>query len=146
MGLSFLSPLLLAGSALVAVPIVLHMIMRQKPVPHDFPALRFLKQRSVVNRRRLRLTHLLLLAMRVAALLLLAGALARPVVRGAGWLADREGPVAAAFVFDTAPRMLLREGNRTRLEQSAAMARVLFGKLPARSKVATRHPVQAQCT
>ena len=136
MGLSFLSPLLLAGTALVAVPIVLHMVMRQKPVPHDFPALRFLRQRSVVNRRRLRLTHLLLLAMRVAALLLLAGALARPVVRGAGWLADREGPVAAAFVFDTAPRMLLRAANRTRIEQATALADVLFTKLPATSRVA----------
>ena len=136
MGLSFLTPMLLGGAALVAVPIVLHLMMRRKPVRHEFPALRFLRQREVANRRRLRLNHLLLLLLRVAALGLLALALARPVLRGAGWLADREGPVAAVFVFDTAPRMQLREANRTRLEQSAAMARVLFGKLPPTSKVA----------
>lgn len=136
MGLSFLSPLLLGGTALVAAPILLHLLMRRKPVPHRFPALRFLQQRAVRNRRRLRLSHLLLLFLRIAALLLLALALSRPVLRGAGWLPDAEGPVAAAFVFDTAPRMALREGNRTRLEQAAEMAGVLFEKLPDGSKVA----------
>jgi len=135
MGLSFLTPLLLGGTALVAVPVVLHLLMRRTPVKREFPALRFLRQRAVANRRRLRLHHLLLLLLRMAALALVAFALARPVLRGAGWLADGEGPVAAALVFDTAPRMLLREGNRTRLEQAAAMARGLFEKLPAGSKV-----------
>ncbi|MFM9058044.1 MAG: BatA domain-containing protein [Planctomycetaceae bacterium] len=136
MGISFLAPLLLGAAALVAVPIALHLVMRRKPVPHPFPALRFLVQRAVANRRRLQLSHLLLLLLRVAALALLALAFARPVLRGASWLVDREAPVAAAFVFDTAPRMLLREGNRTRLEQAAAMAQVLFGKLPPGSSVA----------
>jgi hypothetical protein len=136
MGLSFLTPMLLGGAALVVVPLVLHLVMRRKPVKLDFPALRFLRERSVANRRRLQVNHLLLLLLRMAALALLAMALARPVLRGAGWLADGEGPVAAVFVFDTTPRMLLREANRTRLEQAAAMARVLFGKLPPTSRVA----------
>ncbi|MFM8735481.1 MAG: BatA domain-containing protein [Pirellulales bacterium] len=136
MGLSFLTPVLLGGAALVAVPLVLHLIMRRKPVPHEFPALRFLRERAVANRRRLRLSHVLLLLLRMAALVLLAVALARPVLRGAGWLADAEGPVAAAFVFDTAPRMALREANQTRLERAGSLARVLLGKLPAGRKVA----------
>jgi hypothetical protein len=136
MGLSFLTPMLLGGAALVVVPLVLHLIMRRKPVKREFPALRFLKARATANRRRLRLNHLLLLLLRMAALSLLALALARPTLRGAGWLADGEGPVAAVFVFDNAPRMLLREANRTRLEQAAAMAKVLFDKLPPTSKVA----------
>ena len=58
MGLSFLTPMLLGGTALVAVPLVLHLIMRRKPVKREFPALRFLRQRAVANRRRLRLNHL----------------------------------------------------------------------------------------
>ena len=99
MGLSFLSPMLLGGAALVAVPFVLHLIMRRKPVKREFPALRFLKARATANRRRLRLNHLFLLLLRMAALSLLALALARPTLRGAGWLADGEGPVAAVFVF-----------------------------------------------
>jgi len=136
MGLTFLTPMLLGGAALVAVPLVLHLIMRRKPVKREFPALRFFTARATANRRRLRLNHLFLLLLRMAALALLALALARPTLRGAGWLADGEGPVAAVFVFDTAPRMLLREANRTRLEQAATMAKVLFDKLPPTSKVA----------
>ncbi len=128
--------MLLGGAALVAVPVVLHMMMRQKPVKREFPALRFLQSRVLANRRRLRLNHLLLLLARMAALALLALAMARPVLRNAGWLADAEGPVAAALVFDTAPRMELREANTTRLEQAVALARKLFDKLPPMSKVA----------
>ena len=126
MGLSFITPMLLGGAALMAVPIVLHLIMRRKPVPHDFPALRFLRDRAVANRRRLQVSHLFLLLLRMAALALLALALARPVLRGAGWLADGEGPVAAALVIDTAPRMALREANETRLERAAKLAHVLL--------------------
>jgi hypothetical protein len=136
MGLTFLTPLLLAGAGLVAVPVVLHLLMKQRPVPRDFPALRFLRVRAVANRRRLRLHHLLLLALRMGALALLAVALARPTLRAAGWLADGEGPVAAVLVFDTAPRMLLREGNRTRLEKAIELAGQLFAKLPKGSEVA----------
>lgn len=136
MGLSFLSPLLLGGAALVAAPIILHLVMRRTPVPHAFPALRFLQQRAIANRRRLQLSHLLLLLLRMAAIVLLALALARPVLRGAGWLPGTEGPVAAALVFDTAPRMTLREGNRTRLEQAVGLARGLLEKLPAESRIA----------
>ena len=136
MGLSFLTPLLLAGAGLVVVPVILHLLMRRKPVPRVFPALRFLKQKAVANRRRLRLTHLLLLLLRMAALAALAVALARPTLRGAGFLADGEGPVAAVLVFDTAPRMELRQANRTRLQDAAAMARALFAKLPPASQVA----------
>ena len=136
MGLSFLTPMLLAGAALVAVPVVLHLLMKRRPVKLDFPALRFLRQKAAANRRQLRLSHLLLLLLRMAALALLALALARPTLRGAGWLADGEGPVAAVLVVDTAPRMLLVEANETRLERAAALAKMLLAKLPPTSQVA----------
>ena len=136
MGLSFLTPMLLAGAALVAVPVVLHLLMKRRPVKLDFPALRFLRQKAAANRRQLRLSHLLLLLLRMAALALLALALARPTLRGAGWLADGEGPVAAVLVVDTAPRMLLVEANETRLEKAAALAKMLLAKLPPTSQVA----------
>lgn len=136
MGLSFLTPLLLGGTALVAVPIVLHLAMRRKPVPHDFPALRFLQEKRLANRRRLRLNHLFLLLLRMAAIVLLALALARPTLRAAGWLGEAEGPVAVAFVFDTAPRMLLRKANRSRLQDAADIARTLIERLPKGSEIA----------
>lgn len=136
MGLSFINSLLLGGVTLVAVPFVLHMLMRRKPVPHAFPAMRFLQIKARETRRRLKLQHLVLLMVRVAAIFLLALALARPVLQGSNWLAGGEGPVAIACVIDTAPRMLLREGNQTRLDVVSGLAANLFNELPKESLIA----------
>ncbi|KKK70018.1 hypothetical protein LCGC14_2928190, partial [marine sediment metagenome] len=114
--MTFVTPLLLAGTALIALPIVLHLIMRRKPKLLEFPALRFIQKQHDVNQRRLRLRHLLLLLLRAAAIALLAFALAQPSIKFGGSLLSQEAPVAAAFVFDAAPRMEYRHENRTRLE------------------------------
>lgn len=135
MAVSFLTPMLLAGTALVSVPVLLHLLMRQKPVKQEFPAIQFLKKRIVSNRRSLRINHLLLLLARIAAIVLLAFAMARPVVRNVAWLADVKEPVAAVLVFDTAPRMELLEANKTRLEQAVALAEDLFEKLSPSSEI-----------
>jgi hypothetical protein len=81
--MAFVNLSLLAGVALVAVPIVLHLIMRQRPKQLVFPALRFIQQRRIANQRRLQLRHWLLLALRCAAIGLFALALARPSVASA---------------------------------------------------------------
>ena len=76
--MSFIYPVLLGGLALAGIPVLLHLIMRQKPKHLLFPAFRFLLQKHRTNQRKLRLRHLLLLALR---LLLIAGiclALSRP--------------------------------------------------------------------
>lgn len=83
--MAFLNVSLLLGGALFAIPVVLHLIMRQKPKHLVFPALRFVKERRDSNTRRLRLRHLLLLLLRCAAVVLPALALARPSVASALW-------------------------------------------------------------
>ena len=94
--ITFVNLSLLAGTALIAVPIVLHLIMRRKPKLLEFPALRFIQQRADMNRRRLKLRHLLLLLLRAAAIALLAFALARPSVKFGTTAGSQEAPVAAA--------------------------------------------------
>src|ERR1041385_5401867 len=113
--MTFLHVALLGGAALVAVPIILHLVMRQQPRHLEFPALRFIKQRESANRRRLKLRHILLLCCRCAAIALLALALARPSIRASGTFGDQEAPVAAALVFDTSLRMQYRQQNKSRL-------------------------------
>ena len=82
-GLSFLSPLFLVAAIAAAVPILLHLFHRKSEVVIDFPAVRLLKRAPVQQHRRRRLRELLLLALRVAALLLLALSFARPYFAGA---------------------------------------------------------------
>jgi hypothetical protein len=134
--MTFLHPLLLAGAAMVAVPIVLHLLMRRKPRRLEFPALQLVRQRHDTNRRRLRLRHLILLALRMAAIGLLALALARPSIHLAGSLGSQEEPVAAALAFDTSMRMEYRHQNRTRLEAAQEFGLWLLAQLPAESQVA----------
>lgn len=81
--MTFVNLSLLAGALFVAIPVVLHLLMRQRPKPMVFPALRFIQQRREANSRRLLIRHWILLALRCAAIGLLALALARPSVASA---------------------------------------------------------------
>ena len=133
----FANPYLLFGSALIAVPIVLHLIMRRKPTILEFPALRFIQKRHDTNQRRLRLRHLLLLLLRMAAIALLAFALAQPRVKfGGGMLGSQESPVTAALVFDAAPHMEYRHENKTRLEVARQWGLSLLAEFPPESQIA----------
>ncbi|MEX0612305.1 MAG: BatA domain-containing protein, partial [Pirellulales bacterium] len=117
-----MTPLLLGGAALVAVPIVLHLIMRREAQQLKFPALRFVQQRRTLNQHRLRLRQLLLLALRCAIIALLAFALARPTLRSSSAAGKEGAPVATALVFDNSLRMQYEHENRSRLEQAKELA------------------------
>ena len=71
-GLGFLAPAFLAGLLAVAVPIALHLFRRRTDRVIEFPAVQMLPQAPVAQQERRRLRDLLLLALRVAALVLLA--------------------------------------------------------------------------
>lgn len=115
--MAFLHLSLLAGCGLAAAPIVLHLLMRQRPRHQVFPALRFIKQRQVTNSRRLQLRHWVLLALRCAAIAIPALALARPSVVSAaasawffagllGFAALAVGVLALAFHWRQAARAI----------------------------------------
>jgi hypothetical protein len=83
--MAFFHPALLAGLALTIIPIVLHLMLRAKPKKLLFPALRLIQSRSRKNVQRLRLRHLWLLLLRMAAIALLVLAVARPTVPAADY-------------------------------------------------------------
>ena len=200
--------MLVVGGGFVAVPIVLHLIMQQKPKPLVFPAVRFLRETFASNQRRLKLKQWLLLLLRALVILWLAVALAQPSVAAfladywviggtllllailmfgalaavlftqrpvslwlaivlgigatvclfiGGWnllaarmqgqdvvLAAGDGPVAAAFLIDTSPRMSLRQSNQSRLERAQEVGDWLLARLPADSQVSVSSTSQPQ--
>jgi len=83
--MSFVNLSLAFGSVLISVPILLHLLLRQKPKQMVFPAIRFIQQRKETNQRTLQLRHWILLALRCLAVLLIAAALARPRVASASF-------------------------------------------------------------
>ncbi len=78
--------LALAGLAAMAIPIIIHLLFRQRRKPVEWAAMRFLLEAFKKHRRRLQLEQLLLLAVRCLILGLLGFALARPLLHDAGLL------------------------------------------------------------
>jgi Aerotolerance regulator N-terminal/von Willebrand factor type A domain len=94
--ISFLSPLFFIGAAAAAVPILLHLLKRHPDARVKFPTVQLLRSAPVEHTSRRRLRELLLLALRVAALLFLALAFARPFMT-AGSATGTEGVTIVAL-------------------------------------------------
>ena len=79
----FLHPILLGvGAACVAVPILIHFLMRRRRKPVRWAAMRFVMEAYRQQRRRLRLEQWLLLAVRCVLIALIAVGVARPMFGG----------------------------------------------------------------
>jgi hypothetical protein len=83
MSLVFLFPLGLLALAAWALPLLLHLVRRERRTPTDFAALRWLALRTK-PRARLRLDEIPLLAVRLALLAAIALLFARPALTGGG--------------------------------------------------------------
>ncbi len=141
--MTFIHGYLLAGLLLVGIPILVHLIMRQKPKLLPFPAFRFLKQKHLINRRKLRLQHWLLLLLRMLLIAFVVLALSRPRLDGGifsrsfrSWLgAGADRSVAAVFVFDTSWSMDYREKAQGRLDQARHLGLELHREMAEGSRV-----------
>src|SRR5688572_25097772 len=78
MSLTFLAPLFLLGLAAIAVPVIVHLVNRERRNAIAFPSLMFLRRVPFRSVRRQRIRHWALFALRCLALALLALAFARP--------------------------------------------------------------------
>jgi hypothetical protein len=121
---NFLAPAFLAGLAALAVPVIIHLIHRERRVVVEFPSLMFLQRIPYRSVRRQKLRHLLLLALRCAALALLVAAFARP------FFAKHQ----AAITTSGAKEVVVL------LDRSASMA---FGDRWARAQAAARRAVRS---
>jgi hypothetical protein len=126
---------LAAGAALAAVPVLLHLFMRQTPKHVVFPALRLIRERHKRSRKTLRVKNWLLLLARMALLALMALALARPRIVSEASVGDQEIPTALGLVFDTSLSMGYTPRDKTLLEEAKERAYELLKKTPDTSQV-----------
>src|SRR5579862_8149929 len=104
--MSFLTPLFLVGLGAVAVPILIHLIQRERKRVVQFPSLMFLQRIPYQSVRRRRIRHWLLLAMRLAALARVVLAFARPVIQqGALAIAPAGGAREVVILLDRSASM-----------------------------------------
>ncbi len=95
--MGLLNPLFLLAGLAIAIPLLIHLLHRQRVREFVFPALRYLKRTERDHARRIKLRQLLVLLLRIGALLMLALAGARPFLRGVG---SAHPPTALAIVLD----------------------------------------------
>ena len=76
--MSFLNPFLLFGSLALAIPVLIHMVRREKSEIIPFSSLMFLLKVPKRSIRQQKIKNLLLMALRLLILALLVGAFARP--------------------------------------------------------------------
>jgi len=119
--MSFLAPLFFAGLAAIVIPILVHLIQRERKTIVAFPSLMFIRRIPYQSVERRRIHNWLLLLMRVAAMALLVGAFTRPFFR--------VDPVRAAAALSGAREVVIL------LDRSASMG---YGDHWARAQAEAR--------
>lgn len=133
--IEFLTPLFLTAGLAAVIPLIIHMLQRQRAPERRFSTLRFLKLSCEKTARKRHLRDLWLLLFRMAVLVLLALGLSRPLLRGAQALfGDRS--VAVAIVLDNSPSMALADGGSVRFERARQRALTIVDQLRPGDQVA----------
>ena len=98
----FLMPLLLLGLAGISIPVIIHLLHRQRTQPVQWGAMQFLRTSPLQMKRKKKVDHWLLMAIRILALALLAFLLARPRVTQSKFVPKglADSPVDVAVVLD----------------------------------------------
>jgi hypothetical protein len=97
--MSFLTPLFLIGLAGLAVPVIIHLIQRERKNVVPFPSLMFLQRIPYQSVRRRRVRNWPLLLLRLAALALVVAAFARPFLRHQALAAAASGGAREVVVL-----------------------------------------------
>lgn len=123
----------IAGLALAlgALPILIHLIFRRRYRRMPWAAMSFLLAAAKRSARRLRLEQWLLLLARIAAVVLLGFAVARPFLPWSAALPLAGGRVHRILLIDNSGSMnAVGEGGTTRLERARNAALALLESLP----------------
>src|SRR5437763_4578317 len=134
--MSFLNPLLLAGLAAIAVPIIIHLLNRRKFQKVVWAAMRFLRISVEKNQRRMRIEDLILRLLRCLLLALLAVALARPAILSNTTEHFGQSKVTGIIILDNSYSMGVSDGTQTRFDKARRAAEQVIDSMPGGSATA----------
>lgn len=120
--MTFAVPLFLLATVAAGIPVLLHLIHRQKAREVAFSTLRFLKPSVQRTRRRRYLDDLAVLLARVAVLSLIAFGLARPALSSLGSLLGHGRSTAVAIVLDNSASMAVNDDGKPRFDTARKAA------------------------
>ena len=134
--MNFVFPMVLAAGAAAVAPVIIHVIVRTRPRRVVFPALQFVRKTHQANISKLRLKHLILLALRMLALLLFAALVARAQIPHWRKAKDVAVATAAVVVLDDSGSMSATVKGQSNFSRAQEMARALVEALPDGSRIA----------
>jgi hypothetical protein len=129
--MNFLAPAFLTGLAAVAIPVIIHLIHRERRTVVQFPSLMFLERIPYRSVRRQKIRHLLLLLLRCLAVVLLVAAFARPFFEHRRAAAGAAGAKEVVLLLDHSSSM----GYGTRWVRARDAAKKVIGGLGATDHV-----------
>ena len=132
--MTFLNGILAFGAAAFVVPFVIHLLNRSRFRTVEWGAMHLLDSVIRINNKRVRIEQLILLLVRCAIPILLAFALARPVLTG--WQAlPGDAPASTIVLLDDSYSMDAANGDRPRINQAIDDACSIVGALSRGSDV-----------
>jgi len=109
--MAFVHPgLFIAAAACVAIPILIHLLLRRRRKPVAWGAMRFLLEAYQKQRSKLKLQQLILLVTRCLVILFIGSAIAGPLLERAGILGGGDGR-DVYLLLDNSVASTLREGG-----------------------------------
>jgi hypothetical protein len=125
--MTFLAPLTLICTLLVALPLAIHLLVRRRARRLDFPSLKFLRETPSFKLYPRRIRQPCLLALRAAAIILLVLGLARP------FLTFHKQPTPVRFILLDASLSMKARG---RADAAREQARAIINKLSGNERAA----------
>jgi hypothetical protein len=117
--MGFVAPLVLVGLGALAIPVLIHLIQRERKRVVEFPSLMFLRKIPYQSVRRRRIRDWFLLLMRLTSLVLIVLAFARPFFKRSELAAaTQNGAREAVILVDTSYSM--EYGDRWQKAKAAA--------------------------
>jgi len=128
--MSFFNPWMLLAGLGIALPILAHLLNRQKVRTTDWAAMQFLNRNIQVRSRQLRIRDILLLVLRCLALLLLVFALARPVWKDGGFgFIPGDSRAGVVIAIDASYSMEQGAEGATRFDRALKMVDIISGEI-----------------
>lgn len=130
--MQFVQATFLAAAAAVAIPVIVHLLFRSQARRVNLGTLRFLKQVLERNAQRQRIMRWLLLALRMAAVAVLALLFARPYFLEASLAKERK---LLLILIDSSASMDLKNEHGRLIDQALAEAREIISEQGPRTQI-----------
>src|SRR6478609_3243222 len=125
--MSFVQIGFLAALGGLAIPIIIHLVFRQRPKRVELGTLRFLRVVLEHNARRRRVMRWFLLALRMACLVLLAFLFSRPYLLAARQHGTKQ---TAVILIDRSATMELKQDGVRAIDRAVAAVQDLLRQAP----------------